>query len=172
MVSVYIKTKHLFPNGSQVVYNNSIELSVDCQVCKRLNRTISVDFFDGICIKNKHPFNAKILDTLVVKEKNKSVSGLFNFLNAKAVRELFTCTYLVQYEYTDFIDSKYKDIKSSSLPTWARIGFKITCTKCGTINTCSTQTNIVRPFSEICKCGQTLYTETDTLPLIYLKDKS
>jgi len=167
MISVYVKTKHLFPTGSTVTYDNSIELSIDCLVCKRLNRTVSIDRYDAICIKNKHPFNAKVLDTLVVREKNKSVSEL---LCIKDNRELVTCTYLVQYDYIDFTDYKYNNLKSSPLPNWARIGFKITCTKCGTINTCSTQTNIVRPFSETCKCGQTLYTENEVLPLIYLKD--
>lgn len=167
MISVYVKTKHLFPIGSPVTYDDSIELSIDCTVCKRLNRTVSIGRYDAICIKNKHPFNAKVLDTLVVREKNRSVSKL---LSIKDNRELVTCTYLLQYDYIYVADYKYNDFKSSAFPNWARIGFEITCTKCSTVNVCSTQTNIVRPFSKTCKCDQTLYTENEVLPLIYLKD--
>ncbi len=62
-----------------------------------------------------------------------------------------------EYEFRPFIDHKGR--QSSETPTWARASFTATCPLCSKETCTSTQTNLVRPYTEHCSCGYILYVD-------------
>lgn len=64
------------------------------------------------------------------------------------------------------VDAKYPDEKryrsfEKGAPTWARTLLKIRCTSCGKESEVSTQSNLGRPYENVCECGNHLYTDAD-----------
>jgi len=129
-----------------VIFDPLIEISVDCFICQRNHRTIGLKYGDesAKCFKGNHTYPAKITE--------------MNPTESKA-------TYYIEYDYEEFEDRKYK-FPSDGIIKWARVHFKIICPACKKEIDCSTQTNLSRPWSRFCKCGQLLYTEKDEMPII------
>ena len=132
--------------GADVAFCSYIELSADCFICQRTNRTLMLEYGEdhAKCIKRNHLLPAKITEIEAIKNKVK---------------------YFVELDYCEFKDKKYY-ITSTSIIKWARVHFKITCLNCNDKLDSSTQSNLVRPRTFYCRCGQLLYTENDAMPVI------
>ena len=133
-------------NGVDVAFCSYIELSADCFVCQKTNRTLMLEYGEdhAKCIKGKHLLPAKIIEIEAIKNKVK---------------------YFVEIGYSEFIEKGYS-ITSESTIKWARVHFKITCPNCNYEIESSTQNNLVRPRKYYCRCGQLLYIENDEMPVI------
>lgn len=133
----------------QIEFGNEVEISLDCFMCESLRRTINIcekeEF--GICIKTKHKFPIKIISKQSNIENN-----------------LVEVIYQIEYWYSPFHDRKYKT-DSQFLPTWGRISFKLVCPKCLSKKRAFLQTNIVRPWTNYCDCGNSFYTESKVFPI-------
>ena len=141
-----------FPVGAQVTFNDSLELSLDCPVCRRCCRTVAfwVGESEGRCSPTRHAFPGRIINKQVAQE-GKVTSVVFR----------------VRYSYEPFTDAKYLEKrKPSGEPTWGRIQFQVKCPLCGEVRNAFTQTNIVRPWLCQCKCGCDLYTDQDLQPVL------
>lgn len=134
----------------EVEFSNELELSLDCIACKRRHRTVI--FQQGqpwaICTP---------------KEKCTGFCGRLVAIDRNAIAK--SVNYVVAYAYLPFLDMKHGD-ESTGLQTWGRVSFTTICPKCRVAVACSTQTNIVRPFSKSCECGFVLYTETEEMPIL------
>jgi hypothetical protein len=129
-----------------------LEVSLDCFVCERLNRTVVLKLGEdsGRCTPTGHPFPGRLLEMAV----------------RPAIHSL-TVTYRVLYRYEPFTDRKYPARgRARGAPTWARVSFTVRCPKCGAVSERSTQNNIVRPWTCGCACGLPLYTEEVEMPLL------
>lgn len=133
----------------QIHFGDSIEISLDCFICLARRRTIKIseNQEEGICIKTKHPFPIKINSTSSKLENNQS-----------------EIIYQIEYWYSPFFDRKHNK-ESQFLPTWGRINFRLICSKCSGEKAASLQTNIIRPWTNYCECGQPFYTEKEVFPL-------
>jgi uncharacterized protein (TIGR02996 family) len=140
-------------NGSRVSFADPLEVSLDCCVCCRCWRTVifQPDGDEGKCTPTGHPFPGYWLG------KEESHEG-----------PVVSACYRVAFRYEPFTDAKYPERQPKVRPTWARIGFEIVCPHCGHANQCSTQNNIVRPWTWHCQCGEVLYTERDEMPMLSL----
>jgi len=119
-----------------------LEASFSCSNCKRNRRTVIFRHIGarGICTpKGKCLGFPGILKALELQGENDAV-------------------FIISYNYTEFVDSKYKTT-SKPVPTWARIQYIMTCPKCMEQKASSTQTNIGRPTKIVCGCGYILATE-------------
>lgn len=134
--------------GVKVSINSLLELSLDCFICERTNRTILLNDNEekGICTPTKHLFPSKILSKEIINKTN------FVEINFK-----------VEYWFAPFIDKKYKR-KAENILNWGRVNFNVTCPKCGEQKITSVQNNIVRPWTCFCNCGYALYFETEEYP--------
>ena len=116
------------------------EVALDCIVCRRRHRTVVFSKLGaaGVCTPTGHEFRGTLL----------SLDGT----NGRAAA-------LFSYDYEPFRDAKYPggDGFEAGAPSWARFNFDLTCRSCGAVSLESTQTNLVRPWSFICKCGAKLY---------------
>ncbi|MCI5055730.1 MAG: hypothetical protein MRY83_06455 [Flavobacteriales bacterium] len=134
-----------------VTPSEAIEVSLPCVNCKRNRRTVIFDNSSkfGICTpRDKCPgFKGKLSSYGISREPNFAV-----------------LTYNIAFEYESFIDQKYKN--ESYFSRWARVYFTLQCSKCKQKNTLSTQDNMVRPFTEKCRCGNAIYLENEN-PLKY-----
>jgi len=146
--TVSVKVILNISDGVKVSADDTLELSLNCFVCERTRRTIILRVGEeaGICTPTKHLFPAKILAKETLSQ-TKSVE----------------LKYLVEYWFAPFVDRKYKEPAEDSL-IWGRVHFSITCPKCGETKIRSVQTNLVRPFTEYCSCGNALYSETEEYP--------
>ncbi len=131
-----------------VEFSNDLELSLDCIACKRRHRTVVFQLGRpwAICTP---------------KEKCTGFCGRLVSVNYDDSANFIT--YVVAYVYLPFLDVKRGD-ESTGVPIWGRVFFVATCPKCRRKIDCSTQTNIVRPFSKRCECDFVLYTETEEMP--------
>lgn len=123
-----------------------VELSLDCVTCRRRLRTVEFAAIDapGRCTPTGHVF-AGCLDTL-------HAAG-------DVVRAEF------RYQFEPFDDIKYGNARYGSFeagaPTWARLRFQLRCSSCGADRWAGTQSNLVRPWSAMCRCGATLYDDVE-----------
>lgn len=135
-------------DGMVAAFSDKLEVSLDCCVCQRCHRTVNFDLSsaEGKCTPTGHSFPGKVVGMLV---------------------EPSFVVYQLEYWYEPFIDIKHPDTRlPTGLPTWGRIVFEVGCAVCGALNRCSMQTNIVRPWTCRCKCGEQLYIETDEMPIL------
>jgi hypothetical protein len=149
-----VSARFTLPRGAAVTFSDTLEVSLDCCVCYRCHRTVifQVGGVEGKCTPTGHAFPGKIV------AKNVGQDG-----------PIASAVYRLEYWYEPFTDAKYPEHrKPSGRPTWGRVGFEVTCPACGQVNRQSTQTNIVRPWTCQCQCGQTLYTETAEMPELSL----
>jgi hypothetical protein len=145
----------IYPNkGVNILFEQYLEISLDCSQCSRTHRTVVFESNDqlGRCTPSGHEFEGKV-SKLAVKE----IKGIFS--------NEVECYFKLCYEYSEVKDKKYPNRVSSSLPTWGRVHFAVTCPKCGNSAKHSTQNNIVRPWTNICNCGYKLYTEKKEFPV-------
>ncbi|MEW8194560.1 MAG: hypothetical protein AB2793_12690 [Candidatus Thiodiazotropha sp.] len=145
----------IFPNkGVEITFEQYFEVSLDCSQCGRTHRTVIFEESErlGRCTPSGHEYPGNISKVAVKVKK-----GLF--------KKEIECYFKLKYEYTEVKDKKYPDRVSSSLPTWGRVNFTVSCPKCRNTAKYSMQNNIVRPWTNICKCGYKLYTEKDEYPI-------
>jgi hypothetical protein len=143
-------------DGAEVGFADEIEVSLDCFICVRRNRTMILRCGSGVavCFKHRHSFRARILD-----KHQADVGGCA------------TGTYRIEYGFNPFVD--VKDGRTADpLPKWARVGFSIRCPKCHQRSETSTQTNTVRPWGKTCSCGLRLFTEAEAMPRIEIEEAS
>lgn len=131
-------------------FSNKLELSLDCIACKRRHRTV--------IFQSGQPW-------AICTPKEKCTGFCGRLISSDPVDATKSITYVVAYAYLPFLDLKRGD-ESTGVPTWGRVSFTATCPKCHRTVSCSTQTNIVRPFSRSCECGCVLYTEIDEMPVL------
>jgi uncharacterized protein (TIGR02996 family) len=145
-----------FAHGATVTFADSLEVSLDCCVCRRCHRTVVFqgDGTDGRCTPTRHSFPGYML-------RNDERDG-----RAASVH------YLVAYRYESFVDAKYADFRRpSGVPTWGRVYFTILCPVCGECGTHSVQTNAIRPREPRCKCGTVLFREERETPVLACVDE-
>jgi hypothetical protein len=126
--------------GVSLSFEPMLEVSLDCSLCQRLMRTVVVkeNSVAARCTPTGHAFPASFVSIQV---------------------EDSTCSLIVSYEYTPFVDSRHSTA-SSPEPTWARVSFEVRCAACGVSSRRSTQTNLARPDDCFCKCGTLLCRDT------------
>lgn len=137
--------------GASVTFADTIELSLDCHVCRRFHRTVRLSKAEskGRCFPTKHPFPGRVIAKEISHDKR-----------------LTTVKYRVRFESESFKDKKFpKAPKPSGELSWARVSFKITCLACGERSAYETQNNLVRPIDCTCECGQLLYMEKNEMPV-------
>lgn len=142
-----------FNQDVKAVFEEKLELSLDCVFCLKKRRTIVVyrERNASFCTPTHHPFPAQIKDFTVAMHEG-------------AIEALYT----VEYDYTPFEDTRTQwkhDPFSHETSTWGRVSFELTCPGCGQKKRRSTQSNLVRPWKCHCSCGYLLYEETHTIPL-------
>jgi hypothetical protein len=143
-----ISARFAFADGALVTFSDTLEVSLDCCICHRCRRTVifKVGGVEGKCTPTGHPFPGKIVSMEAIVD---------------------SVIYRLEYWYEPFEDAKYPGRrKAQDRPTWGRVGFEVVCPKCGQVSWQSSQTNIVRPWTCQCKCGQVLFTETDEMPVL------
>ena len=81
-------------------------------------------------------------------------------------KEGVQAVYLLEYEAEPFKDAKYPEHNVwTGQPTWARIGFSLTCPRCEAVTTTSTKTNTTLPNAVGCtSCGYLFYVQKEEMP--------
>ena len=132
--------------GAVVAFDSYVELSADCYICQKTNRTLILAYGEdhARCIKENHLLPAKITEIEAKENKVK---------------------YFIELDYHEFKEKKY-GITSTNIIKWARVHFNIICPNCNDKIESSTQNNRVRPRNFYCQCGQLLYIENDEMPVI------
>ena len=148
-----IAVRFEFAVGATVEFGDSLEVSLDCSICRRCRRTVVFreGQTEGKCTPTGHGFPGRIV------RNPPSRQGL----TASVV-------YRIAYSYEPFTDGKYPNEVPSGVPTWGRVAFEVRCPKCAEVTKASTQTNIVRPWVSRCLCGCVLYTEQFVQPVLSL----
>jgi len=143
-----------FAPGARVTFEQKLEVSLDCYVCRRRDRTVvfRADEAAGICTPTRHPFPGRMLSFESGTQGNTHVASIS-----------------FEYDYERFGDAKYPDEQryiafEPGAPSWARVSFEVTCPACERRSGHSTQNNIVRPWRCACSCGHFLYSETTEMP--------
>jgi len=149
-LSVVVRLEH----GGDVDFPDKVEISIPCFICVRTDRTVILNLGqdEGICAKQKHSIRGRLLEKKI--EQNGGIASV---------------TYRLEYVFKPFIDLKYGH-PASPLPTWARVEFKVRCSKCGLVVESGTQSNISRPWEKRCPCGSTLFKETEEMPRIEMEE--
>lgn len=151
-----VKAFFQFSKGIEVVFDDTVEVSLDCSDCHRKRRTVI--FYagkeKGKCTPTGHPFRGKLISKHSYLEANR-----------------YFVEYKILYEYEPFVDAKYPNEKiyygeSKGIPTWGRISFALKCPKCKSVSKESSQNNLVRPYSCTCACGFELYEEQTEIPIL------
>jgi hypothetical protein len=140
----------VFPSrGVKITFNQGLEVSLDCAHCGRTHRTVVFGPAGepGRCTPTGHAYSGQIGE-IKVQEKG----GLFQSAEVE-------CSIPLVYEYFPVKDSKYPNRISNPIPSWGRVGFKVTCPKCKQTSEHSIQNNTVRPWTCVCDCGYALYEE-------------
>lgn len=145
--------------GVEISFANKLEVSLDCFICRRRHRTVVISTSDAQaigCSKRRtcHEFPARILSTSV-ESKDGEARG----------QTCQVATYRIEYEFEPFKDREFGCSTQYGYPTWGRVSFKVLCPNCSQTTNQSLQTNLVRPSTSLCKCGNPLYTELDEMPL-------
>ena len=129
----------------RVNYRQQLEVALDCFVCRRRQRTVTLTGIGlpGNCNPTLHKFPGYLTD-VSVREPEAS----FTF----------------RYDYDPFTDLKYPDERryapwEKGAPSFARVRFDVTCPACGLVTQRGTQTNLVRPWTCVCSCGRRLYAD-------------
>jgi uncharacterized protein (TIGR02996 family) len=138
-----------FTAGATVTFADSLEVSLDCCVCRRCHRTVVFqgDCTNGRCTPTNHLFPGYLL------RKDEPVGS------SASVR------FLVAYRYEPFVDAKYTSRQPRGVTTWARVYFSVVCPACGESVRDSTQTNLVRPWTCRCRCGAVVYEDRE-MPML------
>jgi hypothetical protein len=132
--------------AAAIVVTMPFEVSLDCVACQRRCRTIVFDGIEtaGWCMSGMHAFAGRLLE---LTQHDGVISAVF------------------QYGYHPFVDAKYGDDRyrgfEAGAPTWVRFNFDVQCAACGAASSCSTQSNMVRPWSAICDCGARLFEDVE-----------
>ncbi len=148
---------HIKANKNVIIsFGDKLEVSLDCSDCERRRRTVvfELDSEAGNCTPTGHSFRGK----LAIK-------------NTWQADRIYSAKYEVVYEYEPFVDRKYPNEpnyygQSKGVPIWGRVHFPITCPQCERWFDWSMQNNIVRPWTNECKCGYELYTEIEEMPIL------
>ena len=142
-----------------------VEISLDCPECIRRCRTVAITDstqntnlilgmvssytklktidYTSVCLPSGHSFPAAI-ESYVIETLRNTISLHLN----------------LRYQFADFSASA-GTLKGDSrrMPRWIRMHFSYKCPNCGINRNNSVQTNLVRPYTTFCKCGQKQYTE-------------
>lgn len=141
--------------GVAATPSRTLEASLDCHVCGRLDRTVAFREDGATCIGEGHPFPGKLLD-LAMSEAGPAVDG------TRAV----SLRYRAAYEAGDFVD-RTADIESSDAVTWARVRLTLTCPACGAATEAAIQNNETRPKTLVCEaCDAALGVDATPQPTI------
>jgi uncharacterized protein (TIGR02996 family) len=148
-----VRASFRFAAGSRVSFADSLEVSLDCCVCRRCWRTVvfrpGPD--EGTCTPTRHAFPGYWLG------KEEAGEGA-----------VASACYRVAYRYAPFVDAKYpQQRRPQGVPTWARVSFTVTCPFCGESGSHSAQNNTVRPWTCRCRCNAVLYHEEDEMPVLF-----
>lgn len=141
-----ISTHLALATGATVTFSDSVEVSLDCCVCRRCIRTVVFELgrAEGLCTPTGHPFPGRIAD---MQAGPRSI------------------TYRIEYQYEPFEDAKYPGIRRPQPhPRWARVSFAVTCPRCGASSPLSAQNNEGRPWTARCSCREALYTTRKEMP--------
>ncbi len=142
----------LNPNA-QLRVEGDLEVSLDCPVCRRIHRTVVFSAATpAYCTPTRHSFPGKLITTTVTTEDLQTLA-----------------VYTIQYETGAFVDPKYH-YPSVRHPTWARVYFRIRCSKCGAAKDCGFQNNVSGPFTESCRCGPMAVSHAPELPVLQAYD--
>ena len=143
---------HISDSVTDVTFTNTVMVSLDCNQCRRCNRSVVLDKLEFLsyCTPSQHKFKGKVLS--IRSTKNEKLA-------------LITGHYLIEYEFGSFRDYKYPTRIPAPGSRWARATFAIRC-RCGVNSTHVTQNNIVRPFNNLCECGVILVKEVEEIPQI------
>ena len=155
------------PDEVGVTFIESILLSMDCDHCQRVGRSViftpdgGAKCFPGSSSSGDRwggyvehpPYTGKLIDL----EVKKTESGV-------------RATYLIEYQTTKFEDFKYDYREWKGHPNWGRGNFVLDCPECEHAGKHSTQSNLVRPHNVTCKCGYVFYTEKHEMPIIRWSD--
>lgn len=137
-----------------VEWSDRLEVSLDCSLCQRTNRTVlfSLESPTAQCSHGPQPpFPGRIIQRTVDRAPNHQL----------------TATYRIEYEISPFEDQKYGPQREwTEHPTWARAGLRMACPQCGTRKEQTIQTNTGRPWDVRCRCGYLFYTERREMPVI------
>jgi hypothetical protein len=146
----------LSKNVERIEFNKNILVMLDCFECNCSGRSVllSSNQNDSYCTPTKHKFNGSVTKFKVGDRKK------IQLLSSKSIVH---ASYVIEYEFNEFIDAKYQNREVSPEPRWGRCSFTISC-KCGVRSEHSIQNNIVRPWNEICICGRVLYYEREEAP--------
>jgi hypothetical protein len=145
-----------------VALGKELEVSLDCSYCRRTDRTII--FKLGAPVARCCPGSAKRAD-----EDHPPYPGRLVDLDVRrGVDGSMTATYRLEYDVTPFEDVKYgPDLRPwTGHPTFARVRYALTCPACKEVVRSSTQSNIVRPWTQGCRCGYQFYIERREMPLL------
>jgi len=95
MLTAEIEAEVNSQNGAVVTFDSYVELSADCFVCQRTNRTLILKYSENHakCINGKHLLPAKITEIKAIKNKVK---------------------YFVELGYSEFKEKEY-NITSTSI---------------------------------------------------------
>lgn len=141
--------------GVAIEFSRVLEASIDCHVCRAARRTVVLyeDEEKSRCTPTGHAFPG-VVEEIVASEPQ------YRFMSNRGVVRVI---YRVTYEFETFSDTKRpcREIKPDI--SWGRISFKLVC-PCGCIKEGSTQNNIVRPWTNVCKCGKPLMYEIEEMP--------
>lgn len=135
--------------GITVEFSGPLEISLDCPVCHRRERTIVFHEGEaqGTCTPTGHAFPGRITG------KRTGQDG-----------RMAWAEYRVRYICQQSSDTLQPGLGSPGAPTWSRASFEASCPQCARITHASTQTNLVRPQMHRCTCGHMLYTDDTEQP--------
>ena len=138
-------------NGARIVFEDRVEVALDCAHCGRTHRTVIFGTLGrpGRCTPTGHAFPGTVE---AAEPRGPAQEG--------EVRRAF----LLRYDYTPMVDAKYPGRVSAPMPTWGRLRFTVTCPACGAVSSQSVQNNTVLPWTCRCPCGLRLYTELLVFP--------
>jgi len=144
--------------GVGASFGSKLEVSLPCTHCQRNRRTVV--FHQGKDPVRCCPGSAK------TSKKHPHYPGRIVTCESLAGPEdPFNVHFLIEYEYEPFVDAKYGK-PSNPIPSWGRSSVDVMCPKCYVWTEGFTQSNLVRPRSTSCPCGQLLFTETEERPII------
>lgn len=135
--------------GCGILFEDEVEVRLDCPVCRRTGRTIVFNAMAGtaVCTPTGHRFPGMLEDKARSEDAGRPV-----------------VTYRLRYQTAPFYDVDEHE-PSVPHPTWGRVHFLLACPKCGQRNSNSAQNNIVRPFTHACvRCRTKLWTDSEEMP--------
>lgn len=149
----------LLNGGVEIKEGKTTEVSLDCHICQRTDRTIIFERNKTpICMKTGHEIGGSLAPGTKTFSASTSHGGLDN--NAKKV----TIVYPVTFDYQPFTDQK-SGIPASPTAHWGRVYFSLKCPVCHAATKFSTQSNVARPAEFHCeKCGHLLALDTEEQP--------